>query len=116
MTTYRTRQEIFDLAWNGLKAQGFLRSMDDGQCAYRGKKRRRCAIGHCIPDHLYTRGLEGFAAYEVDVLDAALVSTADARWARGLQIVHDEEARSKGMERRLRRFAAEHDPTIPGEA
>lgn len=98
MTTYRTRQEIFDLAYTGLAAQGFELSLlpdkGDGSltgCAYRGEDNRRCAIGHCIPDDAYNDGLEGLRVFNPDVLAAANISPVDSPFARALQQVHDNQ-------------------------
>lgn len=109
----RTRQEIFNLAWNGLKAQGFKRSIMVGsdRCLYRSQNGLKCAIGHCIQDHSYHRDLED-APY-ADVLDAAEISSAEHDFTRYLQVCHDNSTRPKKMEQALRRFASEHSLTIP---
>jgi len=110
----RTRQEIFDLAWNGLKAQGFGKSRVPGKarCLYRGPDGLKCAIGHCIPDGNYRkkfdRGMELGG-----VLHAARISDADYDFARGLQEAHDFAAAPADMVARLCAFAVAHSLIIP---
>lgn len=112
-----TRQEIFDIAWTGLKSQGFERSLSDvaSGCAYRGEDGLRCAIGWCIPDKKYNRRLEGRGADDPDVLEAAGIDERDSDFADDLQVCHDFEDTPSGVEEALRNFAREHDLTIPGE-
>ncbi len=108
----RTRQEIFDLAWNGLKAQGFERARHKiGGCAYRDEAGRRCAIGHCIPDDAYEDELEGPIGR--DVLDAANISQADLEFCRNLQRRHDYADGPKDMADGLIQFARDNALTIP---
>lgn len=115
MTTFRTRQEIFDLAWVGLKAQGFFKSITrDGNCAYRGTEGLRCAIGFCIEDENYDADLlEGLSAENPDVLAAARVDETDREFADDLQETHDSADTPEIMERRLRSFAERHNLTVP---
>jgi hypothetical protein len=117
---YRTRQEIFDLAWNGLKAQGFLRSTSQAlreslsPCAYRGDSGRRCAIGHCIPDDAYKPRLEGASASNKDVVEAANIDPSDAGFVRDLQWCHDNcDDEPTLMEGALRDFATNRRLSIP---
>lgn len=102
----RTRQEIFDLAWNGLKAQGFRQSMTkELECRYRLRK-LRCAIGHCIPDNAYRTDLEGQVVSSGAVLRAAGIAYTDATFATNLQLCHDGADSPSAMERRLAGFAS----------
>lgn len=43
-------------------AQG-KRSFSQGYCLYRGPDGTKCALGHLIPDELYTRDIEGKNIY-----------------------------------------------------
>jgi len=113
MANYRTRQEIFDLAWNGLKAQGFRRSMNGSTCAYRTHDGRKCAIGYLIEDGDYRHSFEGRDAYFGPVREAARIASADASFAADLQHCHDEAGGPESVEGNLRRFASTHDLTIP---
>lgn len=48
--TQLTRQQAFDKALFGIRAQNYEQSMNGGVCAYRGRGGNKCAIGHCIDD------------------------------------------------------------------
>lgn len=111
----RTRQEIFNLAWNGLKAQGFRQSIeeDTDTCMYRGPEGLRCAIGHAIPDDKYAAYLERKAASDPCVLRAAGIPENLGVFADELQHCHD--SMMGGMEDQLRAFAKEKSLKIPGE-
>lgn len=112
---YRTRQELFDLAWNGLKSQGFERSLfpRSDSCAYRGEGGRRCAIGWAIEDANYSRDLEGIGLSHTRVQQAANVSIDDEQFAIDLQSCHDFGFDPACMVSRLRQFAERHSLTIP---
>lgn len=47
-----TKQEMFDRAWKGLKAQGWAKAYDveRGVCTYLTEDGKRCAWGHVDPD------------------------------------------------------------------
>lgn len=114
------RQEIFNQAWLGLKAQGFERSMMERppsgwQCAYRGADGRKCAIGHCIPDEAYDPKMEGHMAFD-DIVRDTLGGFTDSLFLYTLQGRHDTGITPAEMESGLRRFALERGLTIPGEA
>ena len=54
-----TNQQAFDKALFGIRAQGYARSYINGRgCSYRGANSTKCAVGHCIPDELYTPELD----------------------------------------------------------
>jgi len=55
-----TNQEIFDKVLNALREQGIPSRNDYGTCMYRGNHDLKCAIGHLIPDELYTPDIEKF--------------------------------------------------------
>lgn len=115
MTTFRTPQEIFDLVWNGLKAQGFKQSLGVGQnCAYRGVDGMKCAIGHCIDDGDYCETLEGKSAEDHPVLKAARINPeTDIYFADALQRAHDESVHPETMKYRLRGLANDFNLTVP---
>lgn len=129
-------QTAFNMAWNGLKAQGWRRSTVtwDGvsRCAYMGPDGMRCALGHCMetvdPSH------EGAVSYELlanvasgsggSRLAAPLleyVQTADAdsytsfaNFCDRMQCAHDFADSEHRVESRMRDVAARYDLTIPG--
>lgn len=110
----RTRQEIFDLAWNGLKAQGFRRAYGGigVGCLYRGPDGMKCAIGHCIADERYDPEMDMCGQRSL-AFRAAGVASEDYDFAIELQTVHDCGRRPEAMEDNLRRFASRHSLTIP---
>lgn len=59
MKTYSSLQEVYDTAVAGLASQGFRQSKERSMCRYRSADGPRCAIGWCIPDDVYTPGMEG---------------------------------------------------------
>ena len=113
MTKFRTRQEIFNLAYIGLKKQGFQRSFDNYGCAYRGKNNRRCAIGFCIEDGDYHDGLEARSASDPEVMAAARISTEDKDFAALLQSQHDFCGVPEQMKEKLHEFAETFELTVP---
>ncbi len=60
-----TKQQAFDLSVNGIRAQGYRRSVaaDSPSCMYRGPDGLKCTVGHMIPDELYAPALENSSAY-----------------------------------------------------
>lgn len=54
-----TPQEIFDNTLFKLRAQG-MPALYGSSCLYRAANGNRCAVGHQIPDALYTPAMEGF--------------------------------------------------------
>ncbi len=137
MVTKKRKQELFNIAWNGIKSQGFQQSVlrnEDGSpkvipggdgaasCAYRDPQGRKCAVGWMIPDENYHPGLENKLASSPEVCKAAdLVGgewDEEPNFARHLQTVHDSSASRtpEGMERNLREFALNHGLDIPQDA
>lgn len=56
------KQEVFNTVYTKLRAQGkrsIVLERKHQRCVYRGRGNTRCAIGHLIPDELYTKELEG---------------------------------------------------------
>ena len=64
------KQAVFDIAINGLIAQGAFSFAPYGdgrggiQCLYRGPNNTRCGIGHLIPDAEYLDKIESDGAME----------------------------------------------------
>lgn len=140
MMTRERKQELFNIAWRGLKSQGFQQSVlrnEDGTpkmytswtgeetaiCAYRDPQGRKCAVGWMIPDEKYSPDLENrLASYETVRVAAGLVASNDwdeePQFARQLQHVHDSKSSNtpEKMEARLRLFAATRDLDIPQDA
>lgn len=106
----RTEQEIFDLAFNGLRAQGFRKSKGEKGCLYRGPDGLKCAIGHCIADSDYRSRFEGGRDR---AFRAAGVSGQLFVFAFHLQIAHDASTSPSNMEHRLRELANNYELTIP---
>ncbi len=83
---YRTRQEIFNLAYTGLHGQGWRQSVNaEGGCMYRGPVGLKCAIGHCIDDQDYDPEMEGTSFVGEFIRFPAKISLADEQFAGKLQ-------------------------------
>jgi hypothetical protein len=102
-----TLQEVFDHVLISLRKQKFAsiiketRSRAPGspdestfKCMYRGENNAKCAFGHCIPDSMYDRKLEGMSVNSL----VRAGSLPDLDWIRNsamtpllmaLQRVHD---------------------------
>jgi len=92
--TFSSRQEIFDYVTPLLFAQGERSMLEGGTtCAYRGVDGMRCAVGFLIPDELYSYGLEGKSAMDVDItkrLNNVILTDDDlGLFLTDLQDVHD---------------------------
>lgn len=101
-----TKQQVFDAAWNGLKAQGFVRAVGlNGLCTLEAEDGKRCARGHA------------FAQYNIDVVDALYDWAArfGPNFETDLMRCHDSGTTPADMERRLREFAKAEGLTIPGD-
>ncbi len=113
------RQEFFNKAYLGLASQGFVRSTTGGAfapgCQYRLETQDgvlKCAIGHCIPDELYTPEMEATTLRMV--LEAmGIRGDDDYVFARDLQSAHDTARSPKSMEYSLQRIARKHNLTVP---
>jgi len=118
-----TKQEMFELAWNGLRAQGWKLSLDsDGSCRYKSPDGYRCAWGHVDPegtDHPEAegKGVLGLAGDNIGI--AAKLNPFDLSFASRLQAAHDDAGPRSGlaarpdMEANLRALAAEHGLEVP---
>jgi len=119
-TTYRSRQEIFDIAYRGLAAQGFKQSVSAAAkgCAYRGDGNLKCAVGHLIADADYNPGLEGLLASGASICAAGRINPSDRYFAHHLQKAHDISIpdgadAAETIKHRLEEFAKDFDLTVP---
>jgi hypothetical protein len=92
-------QTAFDIAYKGIIAQGGPSVMLKGgetACLYRGENGRKCAIGHLIPDEMYTSDMDGeYSSLECAIQDSEIV--IDFEFALDLQTVHDSLSRSENF-------------------
>lgn len=114
----RTRQEIFDIAYQGLAAQEFKQSKGGVGCAYRGYGGLKCAVGHLIEDANYHEDLEGIAADAPEVMRAARMSDNHCQLLADMQGAHDGGdlnfiVSPDEMKERLSKVAAKHGLTVP---
>ena len=118
MAKYESLQEVFNVSYAGLAKQNFRQSLRSTGCAYRGlSEGSACAIGHCIPDELYSSFMEGqtlgtLACNHADVY-LKLFGDLDKRALRELQKAHDRNEFPNDMKNELHRFAESHNLTIP---
>lgn len=88
-----SKQQLFDKALNGIRAQGGPSRTTEGFCAYRGTaSNRKCAAGHLITDENYIHNLEGQVSVRDDVTAALIASGVDREdlaFVRELQLAHD---------------------------
>lgn len=113
-----TRQEMFNRAWNGLKAQGWQRSYDGDRCVYVHPSGLRCAWGHVDQSLTDKFNGEGDVYYLSSSSHESLASElngADLDFAAQLQFAHDH-ADERPMEGAMRSLAFEYGLTIPDEA
>lgn len=124
--TIISKQEMFDRAWNGLKAQGWRVSYKkDVGCVYKmqdGNKVLRCAWGHVDPEG--TEHCESSASVEtlrnLSIGLAGFLDYGQLDFACALQQAHDRHRPSgskvsRTMAEDFRRLAAFEGLTIPGE-
>lgn len=125
---YKTRQELFNNAWNGFVKQGWsIAYKIMTGCMYRGPNKTRCAIGWSIPDEFYRRRMEGKPAICPEVVTAANIDPEEFEFVRELQQTHDRVAlhqfhtsadgidldQKTELKRRMTAFAAKYNLTIP---
>lgn len=120
-----TQQEIFNKAYRGLKSQNFQQSRPRTlqYCVYRSPDGLKCAIGHLIPDELYTPAMEIFSNTETTIsfnmiLEVCGIPAEHASFATKLQQAHDYNQEVDGtinndMESRLKSFARFYHLTVP---
>jgi hypothetical protein len=95
-----TKQQVFDAAWSGLKAQGFVQAIGEyGQPCAQSMDGRRCALNHVW------NTVDANFGMEFD----------DNGIANDLRRCHDDATSPADMERNLREFAAARGLTVPGD-
>lgn len=111
-------QQLFNDAYLGLKSQDFRQSANDFGCMYRHGK-LKCAIGHCIPDHLYDPDMDSLTSMstivnnqQVQGVIDRLYPDFDLDFAEKLQIVHDM-ADKGSMQESLITLAEEYGLEVP---
>ena len=110
-----TRQEMFDRAVRGLRAQGWERCSDGQRCVYSNEYGLRCAWGHVDPS------LTQYDAGSVEALRhfhkgiATDLSAEDCEWAMDLQAQHDNSGGRVDMQDRFRTFGTRYGLTWPEE-
>ena len=117
-----TNQEMFDAAWNGLKAQDWQRSVREfkdvngtvftTECRYNGPNGLHCAFGYCLTPTERELVQEGDSARGVA---KALDLDLDGTFANRLQKCHDQSQSPEDMQYRLRNLAKDYNLTIPSE-
>lgn len=96
------RQAVFNKVYAAVTAQGGPSINANGCCSYRGENGRKCALGHLIPDALYTTDMEGNGARalmrEFPALARELgyeqqhAAKCDGNFLQALQWAHDTAA------------------------
>lgn len=101
------RQDVFNKAYRGLRAQGFRQSINsDGKCRYNGPRGMHCAVGWVWP--IAASG-EGHLACTLPVFED--LNHSDMSFVADLQHCHDDS--SCPMRSALTSFAARHELEIP---
>ena len=130
MKQYNNLQDIYDTAVAGLASQGFQPAYNTEyggpSCAYRGTEGRKCAIGWCIPDELYSPAMEhkNIKALLVgsfkDSLQGLFPDSISTDTLLELQKCHDNYVAASEatnvvemMRKHLRIFGLEHNLQIP---
>lgn len=95
----KTAQQWFDKAVKKLSEQKEQSIDENGDCLYRGPGKLRCAIGHLIPNRIYTKEMElssvGGVFDSFPEIDEYLTISGFKRWEAidffsDLQFIHDE--------------------------
>lgn len=112
----KSPQEIFNVAYRGMRKQGFVRSATiDGKCHYRSPDGKlKCAIGHCITDEEYEQLTVKLVPVRGLVRDLGY-HDMHLSFLRELQRVHDENSTPRVMKNEFKIFATKYRLTIPGE-
>lgn len=129
-TKFKTRQELFTTAFEGLRSQKWRRAVSvGGGCRYRTPQGDKCAIGHCIPDDKYDpifdtelgsistgykSEYEESANYKA-MRKAAGIRFADLGFAKSMQVTHDSASSNDPaeLERKFREFGENHRLVVP---
>ncbi len=123
-----TRQQLFDNALNGIRAQGHRQSVgsftngSSGSCVYISPSGDRCAVGHSLPASITRERLEqryknsgtGPDSLRVAFPEvAAVIHEDDLDFLARLQRVHDNRRLvnegASYFEPAMEQFAAKHD-------
>ena len=123
MKQYNSLQEVYDTAVAGLASQGFQHSYNEsGICAYRDvdadANGRKCAIGHCIPDEVYSPEMElksiaTLLSGTFENLRAMFPTHISKETLRELQLCHDMPDSPRGMRVALWDFARKYKLRMP---
>lgn len=112
-----TKQEMFNRAWTGLKAQGFTRAWTaETGCVYAAPDGRRCAWGH-VDLSLTAEDEDDTSIPNLRAAGIGLAAELDGpglTFALVLQDAHDVAYVPGHMETRLRALAGHYGLTIPG--
>lgn len=116
-----SRQEMFNRAWEGLKAQRWVKSYSftEGACVYAkrdefGNVIRRCAWGHVDPEGTSFTGLASVRALaDCGVGLAPRLPFQDLLFAQELQNTHDESKDGDDMQERMRALASDYALVVP---
>ncbi len=111
----KTRQELFNNAWNGLQAQGWRRAVSPmtGFCRYRASNGDKCALGHSIAAEDYSPDLEALDPGDGEIMDACGIAEADEDFANELRACHDDAEAPYELVENLRLHAMLYGLTIP---
>ncbi len=103
-----TKQETFDIVVNHLRGmtEQSRAPVLGSTCAYRGANGAKCAVGCLIPDAVYHKRLEGYAANSYWVAPVLESLGHDVLLCEDLQMVHDNAFGAK--EAGLREVAKKH--------
>jgi hypothetical protein len=109
------RQEIFNKVWQHFAVEKNPRSLNYGNCAYRGANNSKCAIGIFIPDECYSEMLEGYgvSSFDLNLLKSCGLDLVDGTFLSGIQSCHDNVPDHDEMIVSLRIFANKWQLTIP---
>lgn len=114
--TSMTLQEVVNKAVRGLAAQNWRRAAYAGKCVYRAANGARCAIGHVIPDEMYSKTLEDKS---ITGNWHRLHSLFDCRLdeLQDLQDCHDSATSNtaEGMKANLREVLIKYNLVMPPE-
>lgn len=107
LLTDETDQAIFDRVASHLIGQGDVSLLETGQCAYRGERGRKCAVGALIPDELYETRFEGQRVWDLyHPCGERLFALKHTSLLQSLQQVHDLGPQPEGFIPGLRQVAA----------
>ncbi len=112
MKKYDNAQEIVNAVVNGLRSQGFERSLSLGrQCKVRGDQGFKCAAGWLLPDEAYTPAMETIST----LVDHCVHSSSQelSVLVTELRIAHDRSRSPMDMEIKLRTIVAAHNLVWP---